>query len=65
VGETIDRLVTADEVADRLVMSTAWVLREARAGRIPHHRFGRAVRFRMVEIDAWLAERSPHSRRAA
>ena len=42
---TMDRLLTAEEVADRLGMRTDWVWAQARAGRIPHVRLGRYGRF--------------------
>lgn len=35
-------------------MRTDWVYREVRAGRLPHIRLGRAVRFRRESIEAWL-----------
>ena len=34
----MDRLLTADELAERLGMKTEWVWAQARAGRIPHVR---------------------------
>src|SRR5436190_427433 len=37
----MDRLLTADELAERLGMKTEWVWAQARAGRIPHVRLGR------------------------
>ena len=33
---TVERLLTADEVAERLGMKTEWVWAQARAGLIPH-----------------------------
>jgi excisionase family DNA binding protein len=51
------RLLEADEVARYLVMRTDWVYREVRAGRLPHIRLGRAVRFRQESIDAWIEAR--------
>ena len=51
------RLLEADEVAEYLGMRTDWVYREVRAGRLPHIRLGRAVRFRRESIDAWLEAR--------
>lgn len=52
----MDRLLTADEVAQRLGMRTDWVSAEARADRIPHVRLGRYRRFRESAIEAWLQE---------
>ncbi|MFL5861888.1 MAG: helix-turn-helix domain-containing protein [Solirubrobacteraceae bacterium] len=39
------RLLTADELAERLGAKTDWVWAQARAGRIPHVRLGRYRRF--------------------
>jgi excisionase family DNA binding protein len=50
----MDRLLTAEEVAERLGMRTDWVWAQARAGRIPHVRLGRYRRFRESALEAWL-----------
>jgi excisionase family DNA binding protein len=50
------RLLTVDEVAERLGVTKDWVWAQARAGRIPHVRLGRYRRFREEAIDAWLAQ---------
>ncbi len=50
----MDRLLTAEEVAERLGMRTDWVWAQARAGRIPHIRLGRYRRFRESALEAWL-----------
>jgi excisionase family DNA binding protein len=47
------QLITADGAAERLGVKASWVLREARAGRIPHIRMGRYVRFDPDELAAW------------
>ena len=57
VAESRSRLLEADEVARYLGMRTDWVYREVRAGRLPHIRLGRAVRFRRESIEAWLESR--------
>lgn len=51
------RLLEAEDVAEYLGMRTDWVYREVRAGRLPHIRLGRAVRFRRESIEAWLDSR--------
>lgn len=51
-----DRLLDADEVAAMLRMGKDWLYAEVRAGRIPHVRLGRYVRFRKGAIDEWLRE---------
>ena len=52
----MERLLTADELAERLGMKTEWVWSQARAGRIPHVRLGRYRRFRESAVEAWLQE---------
>jgi excisionase family DNA binding protein len=47
----VDRLLTADEIAERLGMKTEWVWAQARAGRIPHVRLGRYRRFRESAVE--------------
>jgi excisionase family DNA binding protein len=47
-------LLTARELAEHLSLSADTVLDWAEAGRIPHFKLGRAVRFRPSEVDAWL-----------
>ena len=49
--------MTADELARRLRVSTAWVYAETRAGRIPHIRLRRYVRYRRSTIAAWERDR--------
>ena len=46
---------TAQEAADLLGSSYDWLTREARKGRLPHHRFGRVYRFTQDDVDAILA----------
>lgn len=50
-------LLTADEVAERLRVTRAWILAEARAGRLAHYRLNRKVRFTWEQIEAFLAAR--------
>ena len=57
----MDRLLTAQEVAERLGVNTQWVWAQARAGRIPHVRLGRYRRFRESAVEAGCAS----SRRTA
>jgi len=52
----MDRLLTAEEVAERLSVRTDWVWAQACAGRIPHVRLGRYRRFRESALEAWLAK---------
>ena len=49
-----DDLLTADEVAALLRVTTGWVYTETRAGRIPHVPLGRYRRYRRATILRWL-----------
>ena len=49
-----DDLLTAEEVAELLRMSPAWVYAQTRGRRIPHIRLGRHVRYRRSALDAWI-----------
>jgi excisionase family DNA binding protein len=51
------RLLTANEAGELLSVPCSWVLREARAGRVPHVRLGRYVRFDADALDAWWRAR--------
>ena len=51
----MDRLLTAEEIAERLGVKTQWVWAQARAGHIPHVRLGRYRRFRESAIEEWLS----------
>ena len=50
------RLLTVDEVAERLGVTKDWVWAQARAGRIPHVQLGRYRRFREEALERWLEE---------
>jgi predicted DNA-binding transcriptional regulator AlpA len=47
-------LMTAAELAQLCPLGQATILREAVAGRIPHRRIGRVIRFVPAEAAAWL-----------
>ena len=49
-----ERLLDAEQVAELLNVPKGWPLEQARAGRIPHVRLGRYVRFRESAIVAWV-----------
>jgi len=51
-----DRLLRAEDVADRLQLRVDHIYKIAREERIPHIRFGRTLRFRAEAIDHWLRE---------
>jgi excisionase family DNA binding protein len=50
------RLLTADQVAERLGVPKSWVYARARAGRIPAVRLGRYYRFRPRALEDWIME---------
>ena len=51
------RLLTASDVAAALKVPETWVYAQARAGRIPHLRLGRYVRFDAVAVGQWCQGR--------
>ena len=50
------KLMTADQVADRLAVPVGWVYRAARDGVLPCVRLGRYVRFEREAIDKWIRD---------
>jgi excisionase family DNA binding protein len=52
----VTRLLTVDDVAERLGVTKDWVWAKARAGRIPHVQLGRYRRFREEALEEWLDE---------
>lgn len=61
--DNVDKLLTADDVADLMRVTRAWVYAETRRNALPHLRLGRYVRYRRSAIDAWMrtVERGPGS----
>lgn len=49
-----DEVLTVKEAAELLRMSTAWVYENAKAGRLPAFRAGRAIRFTRRTLLSWL-----------
>lgn len=56
-----DKLLTADDVAELMRVTRAWVYAETRRNALPHLRLGRYVRYRRSAIEAWMRtlERGP------
>ena len=50
------RLLTAQEVAERLGVPKTWVYEQSRKGTIPTVTLGHYRRYRPEAIDAWVAE---------
>ncbi len=59
------KLISADELAQRLGVPPVTVYSWAKRGKIPHYKLGRSVRFDQVEIEAWLLERYKPAKLAA
>ena len=51
-----DRLLNASEAAEYLGYSEGTVRNKASEGVLPYVKLGTALRFRLSELDAWIAE---------
>lgn len=51
-----ERLLTTVELADHLAMSERWIRYRLEEG-MPHKRYGRSLRFKASDVDAWLQTR--------
>jgi excisionase family DNA binding protein len=49
-------LMDAKAAGKLLGVPHTWLLAQARAGRIPHHRLGHYVRFNAEDLERWLDE---------
>ncbi len=58
-------LLNAGQAAELLNVPESWVRTEARAGRIPHVRLGRYVRFEAEELREWWESRRQGPHRSA
>jgi excisionase family DNA binding protein len=58
-------LIDAKAASNLLGVPYTWLLAQARAGKIPHHRLGHYVRFDPEDLQAWLRETrsEPHAGR--
>lgn len=61
-----DKLLTADDVAELMRVTRAWVYAETRRNALPHLRLGRHVGYRRSAIEARMRtiERGPAAPRA-
>lgn len=48
-------LLNAEQAGELLSVPPSWLLRQARAGRIPHVKLGHYTRFDPDALDAWVA----------
>jgi excisionase family DNA binding protein len=53
---TVAPLIDAKAAGRLLGVPHTWLLAQARAGRIPHHRLGHYVRFDVEDLRQWLQE---------
>ena len=51
---TTPLLLTADEVAGLLGVTTAWVYAQSRTGSIPTVKLGRYYRYRREAVERWI-----------
>jgi excisionase family DNA binding protein len=51
---TTEKLLTVAQVADRLGVAMDTVYKWVRAGRIPHVKLNKVVRFRPADLDRWI-----------
>lgn len=58
----LPKLVDAEAAAGLLGVPASWLMAEARAGRAPHRKLGKYVRFDPSEVRAW-ADTHAHGRR--
>jgi hypothetical protein len=56
VGRTFSPLIDAKAAGRLLGVPHTWLLAQARAARIPHHRLGHYVRFDIDDLRQWLQE---------
>lgn len=55
--DLVEPLLTAEQLAERTSVPANWFEQAAREERVPHHRLGRYVRFRLSEVAACFSER--------
>jgi excisionase family DNA binding protein len=53
-GRGFSPLIDAKAAGELLGVPHTWLLAQARAGRIPHHRLGHYVRFNADDLARWL-----------
>jgi len=58
----MNRLLTPDEIAEKLGVQKSTIYQWTHQGFIPHVKLGRFVRFREVEVQRWLDKRASTGR---
>lgn len=61
-GAMSARLLTAEDVAERLRVPRTWVYRAAREGELPSVRCGRYRRFDATDVDRWIVNQKGNER---
>ena len=51
-----DEWMTVDELAAWLKLTREWIYDNVQANKMPYHRLGRQLRFRLSEVEKWLAD---------
>ena len=59
VATDVEPLLTSEQLESRTGVPASWYEQAVREERVPHHRIGRYVRFRLSEIADHFAERPP------
>ena len=57
-----DRWLTTTEIAEHLRKPESWIYNNAERLKIPRHRLGQQYRFKVSEVDLWLAGRDSDGR---
>lgn len=55
-------MMTIEDAAARIGMSTSWLYKQTAAGTFPCYRIGRSVRFDPGALEAWLRARESEVR---
>lgn len=50
----VERLLTAQEIADRLRVSDKWIYKAAADRKLPSVKMGRYLRFRAADVQSWI-----------
>lgn len=61
MNDTLDNVLTIEELAIYLKISKSTLYKLVREGKIPSQKVGRHWRFRKKSIDRWLEENGPAS----
>lgn len=64
-ARTMERMLTAREIADSLGVRENWVYDHAITGDIPSYKIGGCRRFQRSEVEDWLAARRQPRREVA